>query len=104
MAIRRSTAPGGFRADTGEKIMSLEVLTPESPRWDVFVAALQSALEITPESWRCDGDQAQAGPNVYRYAKQVMTEMGNINIAESIALFESLGGYCDCEILFNVDS
>jgi hypothetical protein len=29
--------------------------------------------------------------------------MGNINIAESLALFESLGGHCDCEIMLNVD-
>jgi hypothetical protein len=32
-----------------------------------------------------------------------MTEMGNVDIPASIAFFEEHGGYCDCEILLNVD-
>ena len=32
-----------------------------------------------------------------------MAEMGDINIEATLAYFEDHGGYCDCEILMNVD-
>jgi hypothetical protein len=44
---------------------------------------------------RCEHD--------HRYATKIMTEMGDIDIPASIAYFEEHGGYCDCEIGFNVD-
>jgi hypothetical protein len=78
----------------------MEVLTPKSPRWSVFADTLSQTLIISATTWRCDGDQ---GPNVHRYAKQIMGEMGNIDIPASVAGLKHLGGYCDCEILLNVD-
>ena len=77
---------------TGEKTMA-EILTPESPRWEQFTDMLGSM------EW-CDGD---AGAHVHRYAKAVMAAMGGIDIEATLAFFESHGGYCDCEILLNVD-
>jgi len=68
-----------------------EVLTPESPRWNEFVDALDQA----GRAGGCHHD--------HRLAKRVMTEMGNIDIEESLVFFESRGGFCDCEILINVD-
>lgn len=70
-----------------------EVLNPESPRWNQFADALDAVLV----NETCDGDRR------HRHARRLMSEMGNIDIEKSIALFESRGGYCDCEILFNVD-
>jgi len=70
-----------------------EVLTPESPRWEQFTDMLDSM------EW-CDGD---AGPNVHRHAKAIMAAMGGIDIEASLAFFEDHGGYCDCEILLNVE-
>jgi hypothetical protein len=70
-----------------------EVLTPESPRWERFIAMLESM------EW-CDGD---AGANVHRHAKAAMAAMGGIDIEATLAFFESRGGYCDCEILLNVE-
>jgi hypothetical protein len=32
-----------------------------------------------------------------------MHKMGGINVEVSLAYFEDHGGYCDCEILLNVD-
>jgi hypothetical protein len=70
-----------------------EVLTPKSPRWERFIAMLES-MEC------CDGD---AGPKVHRHAKAAMAAMGDIDIEASLAFFMSNGGYCDCEeILLNV--
>jgi hypothetical protein len=85
--------------------MGLEILATDSPRWDEFADALYEVTRIPgdPEAWRCDGDNLQAGNLAYRYAKLVMTAMGNVDIPASIEFFQRHGGYCDCEILFNVD-
>jgi hypothetical protein len=32
-----------------------------------------------------------------------MSEMGGVDIPASLEYFEEHGGYCDCEILLNVD-
>jgi Protein of unknown function (DUF2695) len=73
-------------------LTSLEVLTPESPRWDEFANRL---YWIVPNPGHCDHD--------HRYAKQIMSEMGSVDIPASIEFFQEHGGYCDCEILLNVD-
>jgi hypothetical protein len=78
-----------------------EVLTPENPRWEQFTAAMLDSMESME---LCDGDARQAEPDkVHRHAKAVMTAMGDIDIAATLAFFEAHGGYCDCEILLNVD-
>jgi Protein of unknown function (DUF2695) len=78
-----------------------EVLTPENPRWEQFTAAMLDSMKSME---LCDGDARQAEPDkVHRHAKAVMTAMGDIDIAATLAFFEAHGGYCDCEILLNVD-
>ena len=67
----------------------LEVLTPESPRWDQF------ADRLADVALPCD--------HSFRLAKQIMADMGNIDIPASVRFFEEHGGYCDCEIMLNVD-
>jgi len=78
-----------------------DVMTPEHPQWDEFTEALGKALGGLPG--RCDGDRGEAGPNAHRHAKQILTKMRCIDIEQSLDFFEDNGGYCDCEILFNVD-
>jgi hypothetical protein len=85
-----------------------ETLTPESARWDEFCDALADTITISsdPHTWRCDGDQGQNKDKpelVHRYAKEIMAKMGNVDVEASLKFFEEHGGYCDCEILFNVD-
>jgi hypothetical protein len=73
-----------------------ETLTPESLRWNEFTGALDEALTATG----CGGD---APPHAHSHAKKIMAEMGNIDVEGSLEFFEARGGYCDCEILLNVD-
>jgi hypothetical protein len=80
--------------DDDAEVHAHEVLTPESPRWEQFIAMLDIMLGSG-----CDGD---AGDLVHRHAKAVMTAMGGIDIEAGLDFFESRGGYCDCEILLNV--
>jgi hypothetical protein len=86
--------------------MSLEVMTPQNPRWELFADALYRMMEWNEHTWKCDGDKGhnpEHPEHVHRYAKTVMGLMGGIDIEKSLAFFEEHGGYCDCEILFNVD-
>jgi hypothetical protein len=80
-----------------------EVLTPDSERWDVFTETLYLALfpdGNDNKGSKCLGD---SGPSVHYYAKEVMRDMGGIDIAASLEFFQAHGGHCDCEILYNVD-
>jgi hypothetical protein len=84
---------------------TLELMTPENPRWPEFADRLIDALYIDDEHWRCDGDHTMAKPGfVHRHARLVMCEMGNIDIESSLAFFREHGGHCDCEIMFNIDA
>ena len=87
--------------------MSLEIMTPTSLRWHFFVDALSDLLTagLPDDTWRCDGDGTGGSDPalVHRYAKEVMTSMGGIDVAASLEFFRDHGGYCDCEVLFNVD-
>jgi hypothetical protein len=67
------------------------ILTPADPRWAAFVRALNKA----GSKLGCRHD--------HRLAKRIMAHMGGIDITGSIAFFEDHGGFCDCEILLNVD-
>ena len=69
-----------------------EILTPESPRWKTFTKALELALQING----CDS-------HGHRLAKPILSIMEGVNIPETIKFFEAHGGYCDCEILMNVE-
>ena len=72
---------------------NLAVLTPDSPRWGAFVEELEALLS----------KHGCAGGTSKRWATAVMYRMGDINVASTLAYFEDHGGYCDCEILLNVD-
>jgi len=47
-------------------------------------------------TWRCKGGNDKS------LAAAIMQSMGDVDISASLAYFEHLGGFCDCEILFNV--
>ena len=77
-----------------------EILTPKSDRWRTFVEVLEDVVQAEG----CDGDRHQAGQGKqHRLAKRTMAAMGDVDVPGSIAYFEAHGGYCDCEILMNVD-
>jgi hypothetical protein len=80
-----------------------EILTPDSERWDAFADTL--FLVLYPDG--CDKGSAclgDSGPGVHRYAKEIMKDMGGVDIAASLEFFVDHGGHCDCEILLNVGS
>ena len=63
--------------------------------WDEFCEALWRA--IAPG--RCMGD----GAGRHYFARWLLAERG-YDVEASLTLYETKGGYCDCEILLNVDA
>ena len=47
-------------------------------------------------TWRCKGGKDKT------LATEIMQSMGDLDVPASLAYFEQLSGFCDCEILFNV--
>ena len=82
-----------------------EVMTPSNPRWGEFCTRLEG-----PEA--CDFKRDAAGKISFRCGGgtdktksiSIMKKMGvdAALIKESCFYFESHGGFCDCEIIFNI--
>lgn len=80
------------------------VMTPASDRWDEFYDRMEGPEgcdfrkdEAGKITWRCEGGRDKS------YAEAILKAMGGFDVAASCAFFEEMGGYCDCEILFNVE-
>lgn len=81
-------------------VITKEVMTTKHPRWHEFCERLggSECCAFTGDlTWRCTGDTDKP------YAHAVLATMPEIDIDASMAYFEAHGGYCDCEILMNVD-
>jgi hypothetical protein len=73
------------------------VMTPRNPGWREFIYWLERAVE----NHGCGGDGAEAH---HAHAKWVLAQRWpDVSIEESISFFRQNGGYCDCEVLLNVD-
>ncbi len=70
-------------------------LTIGHPRWPEFIGRLMIVLG-DPTDNRCEGGRSQ------RYAAQALTEMGGLDVQDSLRYFTAHGGHCDCEIIMNV--
>ncbi len=83
--------------------MTLEILTPESPRWSLFVRLPGNTLTdgMPADTWRCGNDGR--GGSKHRYTEAVLAELGGIDIEGTLEFFCQYGGHCDCEVLLNVD-
>jgi hypothetical protein len=68
-------------------------MTPDSRRWKEFARQLDAAI----------GERGCAAGTNKDNAISVMRDMGGIDVEGSLEYFEDHGGFCDCEILLNVD-
>ena len=81
------------------------LMTPDHPRWEEFVVRLEGpegldfslGPEVNQARSRCSGGLDRP------YARRILTAMGGIDVKGSLTYFEEHAGYCDCEILMNVD-
>ncbi|MFS8085188.1 MAG: DUF2695 domain-containing protein [Acidobacteriota bacterium] len=80
-----------------------ELMWPGHRKWQEFVERLEGVNgcdfkrdEQGKVTWRC------MGGNDKSLATAIMQSMCDVDILGSLTYFEAHGGYCDCEILFNV--
>ncbi len=65
-------------------------LTPQHPRWEDFVLALEDTLEAAGV---CD--------HSHRISSHWLEDHG-FDVTETLAHFEQHGGFCDCEVYVNL--
>ena len=75
-------------------------MTPENSRWEEFTSRLGSPEGCDFQErggWVCSSKMDRP------FATAILEKMGNIDIEQTMEYFNNHGGFCDCEILFNVD-
>lgn len=72
--------------------MDETIMSPDHPQWDEFIKRLENSDAMRKCSAKTDKT----------YARNILKTMSNIDIESSMSFFESRGGFCDCEILYNV--
>lgn len=86
----------------------MDVMNLNHPLWDEFTERLEGPegcdfrlkdpSDANSVVWKCSGLSDR------EFATAILKTMPDIDIPGSMAFFDNNGGYCDCEILFNVDS
>ena len=78
------------------------IMTPEHELWKEFVDRLMGpeGIDLTEDErtgtiWLCDCTTDGAA--------KILGSISGIDVDKSLIYFEEHGGYCDCEILMNVD-
>lgn len=77
-----------------------EILDKNHPKYEDFMDELFEEvdfreLEHGEITWNCN--------STMKITRKILKRIGNIDIAKTIAYFESHGGYCDCEVCLNVE-
>lgn len=81
-----------------------DVMTVEHPQWNEFAMILEGPDGCNFQkdneghiTWNCTSRRDRP------HARTILENWGDIDVEASLAYFDCHGGYCDCEILFNVD-
>ena len=64
-----------------------KILTPEHIHWDDFEEAMMDLA-------KCD--------HTTKGARSILQTIKVVDVEGTLEHFKAMGGYCDCEILFNV--
>ena len=83
--------------------MENEMMAPEHPDWEAFLELLEGPEgcdfhedPVAGATWKCSGSG-------FALATQILERhFPEVDLAETLAYFETCGAFCDCEILFNV--
>ncbi len=80
------------------------LMSPLHPRWAEFLRRLAAdeGIEVVEHvgpdgpylTYGCSGRMA--------FARAILESMGDVDVEQTMALFENCGAFCDCEIVFNL--
>ena len=81
----------------------MEILTKTHERFEAFCERLEGPEgcnfkedENGKITWKCKGGKNKD------FAEKILRTMEGIDVEGTLQYFEQHGGYCDCEIVFNV--
>ena len=82
--------------------MESEIMTPEHPRWKEFVKRLEGPEGINRRT--VEGKHLFDCPGKFNkpLARKILKAMGVLDIKGTMNYFNEHGGYCDCEIVWNI--
>lgn len=97
----RDAILGAVAFDPKAATVKLDVMTPKHPRWKEFLTRLEGPegcnfrkTVFDKTIWNCD--------HTHKRATKILRAMG-CDVPTSLSFFREHGGYCDCEVLFNVE-
>ena len=83
------------------------IMNPKHPDWDKFLERMEGKEGCNFKknkkgqfSWTCRGGRDKTLAT--KILKSMQKKDKNIDIPTTLAYFDSRGGHCDCEIVFNV--
>lgn len=78
-------------------------MTPKHPKWTEFAALMEGPQGCNfrkddkgETTWDCNAKQERP------IARRLLAGFDGVDVEKSLAYFDMHGGYCDCEIAFNV--
>ena len=84
----------------------MKVMNQNHPKWGEFLKRLEGPEGCdfhekepgNPESitWKCKGDSNKD------FATKILKDMPDVDCEASLEFFDENGGFCDCEIMFNI--
>lgn len=82
------------------------VMKPGHRRWNEFLTRLEGsegcafrkkAIAGRPQfTWKCNGGKDK------QKSVEILKKMGGVDVDATLRYFEAHGGFCDCQVLFNV--
>ena len=79
--------------------MKKDILTPTHKYWKALNYRLNQMVYTMVEGkpqFNCRHDLSNT--------KRILKSLPNIDVEETLQLYQELGGFCDCEVLMNVES
>jgi len=78
--------------------MRKEILTPPHKYWKALRYRLDQMVNTHVEGkpqFNCKHDLSNT--------KKILKSLPNLDVEETLLLYQELGGFCDCEVLMNVE-
>lgn len=86
--------------------VSLPLMTPSHPKWKKFMVEMEgpngchfrqkSSLGARSTTWKCNS-------SIRRPICRRLLKKYKVDVVASLQFFVNHGGYCDCEVIFNVE-
>ena len=78
--------------------MTDKIMSPAHSEWNYFVEQLEEKLTEGSEASVVSGCD-----DTHKLTKEILDEF-SVDIDETLEYLEDNGGYCDCEVIMNVDA